>query len=136
MNTLPPEVIQLVINFVDYKDRYHLLSVGAFYHSVKYILFQQPQINSLRSFDNFLKTLEADPDRDHSVQDDGRGENLSWRQIVRSVRLECRERGIKGWGTRISRLFNLCDRISTCEVVGVEDFRLRSISTSNSKQCN
>lgn len=158
MQSLPPEVIQLIVNSLDSHHRYPLLSLRIFHHSARYIQFRQPTINSLKSFDLLLTALEQnvrnDRDRDlatdealpwrHVVRaaridrsrndrDLTSAEALPWRHVVHTVKIECSQHGVKGWGVRIGRLNQLCSRIQHLEVIGVEDFRMRSLLSSS--QC-
>lgn len=53
-----------------------------------------------------------------------------WSEQVAVVKIICRDVGIRGWGSRLGHLMMLCPNIRDLYVYGVEDLRIKALSSN------
>lgn len=135
LRSLPTELIQSILAHLDSRDLHAVVHTYSQTLSLPahHLSFQHLHVTSLRAFDRLMLTLEADQLRCERAREiasavDEDGENpVSWGETVRSARIECTDHGEKGWGVRVGRLMYHCRSVRKLEVIGVEDFRLKSL---------
>lgn len=91
------------------------------------LLFQAPQLTSLRQLDRFLYACEPRYRRDshHRDHDLNLQDGLDWTQMVRTLRISCTQFGERGWGQRIGRILQLCTNLERLFIWGVDDLRMK-----------
>lgn len=143
LTDLPAEVIHLVLtqlNPSQPKLAKLALVARCLTAPAQYLLFANASITSLVQFDALLDVLQPPrlprrpPSADEKVDSDELGcdhdmDHLTsnWARALGTTRLrvECRNFGEKGWGTRLGRLLRLAANVQGLELRGIHDLRIK-----------
>lgn len=143
LNDLPPELIQLILEHL-HPSQPRLaslaLSARALTGPAQYVLFANASITSIEQFDLLLAVLQpVRPPRQQATagelekadslgwEDEEDCVDSPWARALGTTRLkvECREFGQAGWGTRLGRLLRLAPNVRTVSLRGIDSLRIK-----------
>ncbi|KAM0754040.1 hypothetical protein T439DRAFT_322922 [Meredithblackwellia eburnea MCA 4105] len=127
--SLPSEIILHILSFQSSTDLVKLaLTCQRIAPIVQETLFQHPFITSIHSLSHFLVSLEQGRHRPLAPLPPGSDDpSRSLAANVRSLRIQSRVWGSKGWGFSIGRILALCTRLKSLTLEAIPDLRVKHL---------